>query len=104
MNNEKQFFGQPWQDWIDEYQLSHQNKYNRWCHFLGIPLVAISCVLLILSIFFNAIFPIAISIFIVGWIFQFLGHYFEKKPPEFLKDWRFLFVGLRWWFQKALKL
>jgi uncharacterized membrane protein YGL010W len=36
----------------------------------------------------------------VGWVFQFIGHYYEKKPPEFLKDWRFLFVGLRWWFAK----
>ena len=31
---------------------------------------------------------------------QFLGHAVEGKPPEFLKDWRFLFVGLRWWFAK----
>ena len=22
------------------------------------------------------------------------------KPPEFFQDWRFLFVGLRWWFAK----
>jgi hypothetical protein len=28
------------------------------------------------------------------------GHGFEGKPPEFLKDWRFLFVGLRWWVAK----
>jgi hypothetical protein len=32
--------------------------------------------------------------------FQFVGHAFERKPPEFLKDWRFLFVGLRWWLAK----
>jgi len=31
---------------------------------------------------------------------QFIGHAFEGKPPEFLKDWRFLFVGLRRWFAK----
>jgi hypothetical protein len=24
----------------------------------------------------------------------------EGKPPEFLHDWRFLFVGLRWWLAK----
>jgi hypothetical protein len=28
------------------------------------------------------------------------GHAFEGKPPEFLHDWRFLFVGLRWWVAK----
>jgi len=26
------------------------------------------------------------------------------KPPEFLKDWRFLLVGLRWWLQGATRL
>src|SRR6266478_3991105 len=42
----------------------------------------------------------ALALFVVGWIFQFVGHWYEKKPPEFFKDWRFLFVGLRWWFAK----
>jgi uncharacterized membrane protein YGL010W len=37
---------------------------------------------------------------VVGWVFQFIGHAFEGKPPEFLKDWRFLFVGLSWWLAK----
>lgn len=32
-----------------------------------------------------------------GWVFQFIGHAAEGKPPEFFRDWRFLFVGLRWW-------
>jgi len=34
------------------------------------------------------------------WALQFIGHYFEGEPPEFFKDWRFLFVGLRWWMAK----
>ena len=25
----------------------------------------------------------------------------EGKPPEFFKDWRYLFVGLRWWAAKV---
>jgi uncharacterized membrane protein YGL010W len=36
----------------------------------------------------------------VGWILQFVGHYFEGKAPEFFHDWRFLLVGLRWWLAK----
>jgi uncharacterized membrane protein YGL010W len=43
---------------------------------------------------------LAVCLFVVGWIFQFIGHAFEGKPPEFFQDWRFLFVGLRWWFAK----
>ena len=27
---------------------------------------------------------------------EFVGHFVEGKPPESLRDWRFLFVGLRW--------
>jgi uncharacterized membrane protein YGL010W len=38
-----------------------------------------------------------LSLFAAGWVCQVLGHIIEGKPPEFLKDWRFLFVGLRWW-------
>jgi len=40
--------------------------------------------------------------FVVGWTFQFVGHAFERKRPEFLNDWRFLFVGLRWWLRETL--
>jgi uncharacterized membrane protein YGL010W len=43
---------------------------------------------------------LAVGLFVVGWIFQFVGHAFEGKPPEFFQDWRFLFVGLRWWLAK----
>jgi len=35
---------------------------------------------------------------------QLLGHIIDGKPPEFLKDWRFLLVGLRWWLQGATRL
>ncbi len=97
------FFGKPWQDWIDNYQLSHQNKINQRFHLFGIPLVAVSIVLLLFSIVIPQLFNFALALFVVGWAFQFAGHWFEKKPPEFFSDWRYLFVGLRWWFQKVFK-
>lgn len=43
---------------------------------------------------------VGLAMFVVGWALQFIGHAVEGKPPEFFKDWRFLFVGLRWWWQK----
>jgi uncharacterized membrane protein YGL010W len=52
------------------------------------------------AFWFPRAWELAAGLFIVGWIFQFAGHAFERKPPEFFKDWRFLFVGLRWWFAK----
>jgi uncharacterized membrane protein YGL010W len=48
----------------------------------------------------HGLWPWGLALFILGWTFQFVGHYVEGKPPEFFKDWRFLFVGLRWWVAK----
>lgn len=90
----------PMSEWISQYELSHQNTVNRLCHTIGIPLVAGSILLFLISIVAPAVWPVAVTLFIIGWVFQFIGHAFERKPPEFFRDWRFLFVGLRWWFVK----
>lgn len=97
------FFGKPWQEWIDQYQQSHENRINQLCHFIGIPMIMVSILLLLLSIVIAETRALAISLFVLGWALQFVGHMFERKPPEFLQDWRFLFVGARWWYQKALR-
>jgi len=62
--------------------------------------IALSLLLVSVSVFVAGMWRIALGLFVIGWILQFIGHYFEGKPPEFFKDWRFLFVGLRWWFKK----
>jgi uncharacterized membrane protein YGL010W len=92
--------GKPWDVWIEQYGHSHQHPVNRWCHTLGIPLIALSLPLFIIAPFVTGLWWIPLAMFIVGWILQFVGHAIEGKPPEFLKDWRFLFVGLRWWVAK----
>jgi uncharacterized membrane protein YGL010W len=89
-----------WDDWIAEYGRSHTHPANRLCHTIGIPLIAISIVIFVLAVALPGLWIVATSLFVVGWIFQFVGHAYERKPPEFLKDWRFLFVGLRWWLAK----
>jgi uncharacterized membrane protein YGL010W len=63
-------------------------------------MIAVALALAIASPFVAGLWRWAGALFVVGWVFQFVGHYYEKKPPEFFKDWRFLFVGLRWWFAK----
>ena len=63
-------------------------------------MVAASILLFVIAIFVANLWQIALALFILGWVFQFIGHAFERKPPEFFRDWRFLFVGLRWWFAK----
>ena len=88
------------EEWIAEYATAHAHPVNRVCHTIGIPMIAISVVLGLASIFVAGLWRWALALFVIGWIFQFVGHYYEKKPPEFFKDWRFLFVGLRWWLAK----
>ncbi len=90
----------PMSEWISRYAESHQHPANRICHTIGIPLIALSVPLFIVAIFVEGFWPVPLTLFVVGWAFQFVGHAFEGKPPEFFKDWRFLFVGLRWWFAK----
>ena len=92
--------GRTWDDWIEEYSESHQHPINKLTHQFGIPMIAISILLIPSAFFVAGIWRIALGLFVVGWILQFIGHAFEGKPPEFFKDWRFLFVGLRWWVAK----
>ncbi|WP_426477912.1 DUF962 domain-containing protein [Chryseobacterium sp. CBSDS_008] len=37
-----------------------------------------------------------LSVFVITWIFQFLGHKIEGKKPTFLKDLQFLLIGPIW--------
>ncbi len=94
--------GRSWDDWIEEYAESHQHPINRLTHTFGIPMIAVSIVLLPFGFFFPRLWLVIAALFVVGWVLQFIGHHYEGKPPEFLKDWRFLLVGLRWWFKKVL--
>ncbi len=88
------------EQWISEYSRSHQHPLNRFFHTIGIPLIAVSVILFLVEPVVDGIWKIALAMFILGWVFQFVGHYFEGKPPEFFRDWRFLFVGLKWWLAK----
>ena len=93
--------GRSWDEWIAQYGRSHQHPVNRICHTLGIPLIALSIPLLLAAIFVHGLWLPAVALFVVGWVFQFVGHAVEGKPPEFVHDWRFLLVGLRWWVAKV---
>jgi uncharacterized membrane protein YGL010W len=92
--------GRPWSEWIAQYGRSHEHPFNRLCHTIGIPLIALSLPLFLAALVVPGLWRPALALFAVGWGFQFLGHAFEGKPPEFFHDWRFLLVGLRWWLAK----
>lgn len=44
-----------------------------------------------------------LSIFVITWIFQFIGHKIEGKKPSFLKDIQFLLIGPIWLLSFILK-
>ncbi|PKF73524.1 DUF962 domain-containing protein [Chryseobacterium sp. PMSZPI] len=39
---------------------------------------------------------IYLAVFVITWIFQFIGHKIEGKKPSFLKDLQFLLIGPIW--------
>lgn len=45
---------------------------------------------------------IFLIVFVITWIFQFLGHKIEGKKPSFLKDIQFLLIGPIWLLKKVL--
>jgi len=89
------------EQWVAQYASSHQHPVNRTCHTLGIPLIVVSLAFGFAALFVHRLWLYALALFLVGWTFQFIGHAFEGKSPEFFHDWRFLFVGVRWWWAKV---
>jgi uncharacterized membrane protein YGL010W len=92
-----------WEEWIAEYEGSHQYPVNRACHTVGIPAVALSLLATPLLLRRPSWWRVLAALFAAGWTLQFVGHAFEGKRPEFFRDYRFLFVGLRWWSLKMRK-
>jgi uncharacterized membrane protein YGL010W len=93
--------GRTSEQWVAQYATSHTHPVNRFCHTVGIPMIALSLPLFPAAICVDGLWRPALVLFSVGWVFQFVGHAFERKWPEFFADPRFLFVGLRWWFAKV---
>ncbi len=93
--------GRSWDDWIARHAQSHQNRWNQLTHAFGIPMILAALALAGAALVWPGLWFWAASLFVIGWALQFLGHAIEGKPPEFLRDWRFLLVGTRWWLKKV---
>ena len=60
------------------------------------------CMLLVSSVILAAVdalnahgvlLPVSVLVFVVAWIFQFIGHRLEGKKPSFFEDLQYLWVG-----------
>ena len=91
---------------LEHYKLVEPAEERRWGGLTERLMVAtaaafvVSLFLAVAGFGWPALWRPALALFVGGWVFQFIGHAVEGKPPEFFKDWRFLFVGLRWWLAK----
>jgi len=77
-----------------KYREDHQHPVNRTLHTIGIPMIVVSVPLLL------AAPPVGITLFVVGWILQFVGHAFEGKMPSFFSDPKYLLIGPMWFYKK----
>ena len=53
------------------------------------------------------LWQVAVVVFVLAWIGQFIGHIYEGKRPSFFKDLQFLLIGPAWllsWVYKRLGL
>jgi uncharacterized membrane protein YGL010W len=75
-----------------------------WYLTLDVPLAVVMLVATAASIFVGRSVPVlvALGLFVLGWAFQFVGHYvYEKKSPAFYKNLTHLLVGPLWIAAKA---
>lgn len=81
-------------EYLARYREDHQHPVNKALHTVGIPMIVASLAVLP----FNPL--LAAAMFVLGWIFQFIGHAFEGKKPSFLSDPTFLLIGPLWFWKK----
>jgi uncharacterized membrane protein YGL010W len=67
---------------------------------VAIQMIVVSILCLLLSSWMEKmglpLLYIAIGLFIIAWVFQFIGHKIEGKKPSFFKDLQFLLIGPAW--------
>ncbi len=68
---------------------------------LALGFVVFNISMLVLTGYVESISPwplwqLAIGVFVVAWIGQFIGHAVEGKKPSFFKDVQFLLIGPAW--------
>ena len=83
--------------------------YWKHSHRLGIALLLAFVVLALLTAFaFDRLGAahlrwLALTVFVLAWVGQFIGHRFEGRRPSFLTDLSYLLIGPAWLMEKLLR-
>lgn len=67
--------------------------------FVGMALISVAMmfgVREVAKIRLAPLWAICLGLFVIAWIFQFIGHKIEGKKPSFFKDLQFLLIGPAW--------
>lgn len=65
--------------------------------FIGMMIQTFAMMALIIKLQqIGILLPFSIIVFVIAWIFQFIGHKMEGKKPSFFKDLLFLLIGPLW--------
>jgi len=74
---------------------------------IAIQMIVFSILCLLLNAFLEKqglpLLTLSVALFIVAWIFQFIGHKIEGKKPSFFKDLQFLLIGPAWIVRQLFK-
>ena len=80
---------------METYKEKHKHPLNKLAHSIGIPMIVIS-----LPLFFFIKWYWALALFVVGWVFQVVGHAIEGNQPAFFKNPMYLLVGPAWFVRR----
>ena len=83
------------ESFMENYRAKHRHPLNKLTHNIGIPMIVVS-----LPLFFFS-WRWALALFVVGWIFQFVGHAIEGNQPAFFRNPVYLLVGPMWVVRRA---
>src|SRR5882672_8027019 len=80
---------------VDNYKSKHRHRLNKLSHSVGIPMIVLSVPLFFFS------WRWALSFFMCGWLFQFIGHVIEGNRPAFFGNPVYLLVAPWWLVRRA---
>lgn len=93
-------FDNPWLSWAVGVAALAIGYYALISIPLAIGMAVISAIMLgVVHLLAGLPLPLWVSslvIFVVAWIFQFIGHKIEGKKPSFFEDLQFLLIGPMW--------
>jgi uncharacterized membrane protein YGL010W len=93
-------FDNPWLSWATGVAALAIGYYALISIPLAIGMAVISAIMLgVVQVLTGLPVPLWVSslvIFVVAWIFQFIGHKIEGKKPSFFEDLQFLLIGPMW--------